>query len=131
MKTSTGPACGMRRSRFSQKPILLAGSCPSPGSRFHFQNLSHPLALADALQQPQQKPKPEEVRGCPAVPSRRQPSGRTGQSRWPLELLCSLPASLVYSPSPKMHENCMMFELIHLQCQCAVRVLVLPRSLGF
>ena len=68
MKTGLGAACEMEMSWFLHKRIPTAGSCLSPGLCFHFQNLCHPLVPADALQQPQQKPRMEEVRGGLARP---------------------------------------------------------------
>lgn len=91
-----------------------------PACAFIFPNLSPPLALADALQQPRQKPRTEEVRGSLAVPGRGQLSGRTRQTsalwscsadRQGIKLVLS--DSLVYSPNPKEHENRTMFDLIY------------------
>lgn len=44
------------RSLFLYKLIPPAGSCLPLGLHFHFPSLSHPLALAAALQQPRQTP---------------------------------------------------------------------------
>lgn len=131
-KTSTWPACEMR------SLIPPAGSCLPLGLHFHFPSLSHPLALAAALQQPRQTP------GCrgrgtawlsPAEDKRQAGPGRSSGPR-----SCSahrqgihsrpLPAWL-FSAHLKMHENCLVFDLVCLQCRCTVHILFLHCSLGF